>query len=353
MRNSETISAPATGRAWSGFLRTFFLGCFGLLAGVALLNLWANPEGLFGTKFLPPVIADHRPEKAYLLATRRPKPEALILGSSRAMKIEPALVERYTGLRAFNAAVFYGYAEDDYALLRYAVERAGIRPRLVIIGLEWATFAPDPRNDYLNRPNQLSEYLPERTPALRYAELASTAISWPETSLSLQAIDKFFLQRTPPAPQMHIEPDGYLIRDVEERAKADGSFQLDHQMLYSRKLYQQRLRSFSFSAERVLYFEKLLQYCRARQIRVMVFATPLHHQIFADQDAADRQREQAALETMRALSEQGGASFDDYTHVESFGGAADAFFDGTHIDAQNATLLVTKMLAARSTRALQ
>ena len=320
---------------------------------VALLNLWANPEGLFPTRFLPPVIADHRPEKAYLLATRAPKPEALILGSSRAMKIEPALVERYTGLRTFNAAVFYGYAEDDYALLRYAVERAGIKPRLVIVGLEWATFSPDPRNEYLTRPNQLSEFLPGKPVGLRYAELAGAAISWPETSLSLQAIDKFVLQRTPPELQLHIEPDGYLVRDVDERAKANGSFQLDHQMLYSRKLYQQRLRSFAFSPERVRYFQELLQYCRDRHIRVMVFATPVHHQIFADEDVADRQREQAALETMRVLAERGGATFDDFTHVESFGGEPDAFFDGTHIDAHNATLLAARMLAARSARALQ
>lgn len=324
-----------------------------MLGAVALFNIWANPEGLFPTKFLPPVIADHRPEKAYLLATSTSRPEALILGSSRSMKIEPALVERYTGLKTFNAAVFYGYAEDDYALLRYAVERAGVRPKLVIIGLEWATFAPDPRNDYLNRPNQLSEFLPGRHAALRYAELAGAAISWPQTSLSLEAVDRFVLQRTAPALQMHIEPDGYLIRDVDERAKADGSFRLGNQMVYSRKLYQQRLRSFSFAPERVRYFQELLQYCRDRRIRVMVFATPVHHQIFADEDAADQQRERAALDTMRALTEQGGATFDDFLHVENFGGEPDAFFDGTHIDARNATLLTARMLAARSARALQ
>lgn len=334
-------------------MRTFLLTCFGSLAAVALFNVWANPEGLFPTRFLPPVIADHRPEKAYLLATRTPKPEALVLGSSRSMKIEPALVERATGLKTFNAAVFYGYAEDDYALLRYAVERAGIRPKLVIIGLEWATFAPDPRNDYLNRPNQLSEFLPGKPAALQYAELAGTAISWPETSLSLQAVDKFVLRRTPPALQMHIEADGYLIRDVDERAKADGTFRLGNQMVYSRKLYQQRLRSFAFDSERILYFQKLLAYCRARHIRVMAFATPVHHQIFADENAADQEREHAALDTMRDLAEQGGATFDDFSHVESFGGDPDAFFDGTHIDAHNATLLITRMLAARSARALQ
>ena len=347
------VLAPSQPPAWPAFVRSFFLGCFGFLTLVALFNLLTNPEGVFATRFLPPVIADHRPEKAYLLATRTPKPEALILGSSRAMKIEPALVERYTGLRTFNAAVFFGYAEDDYALLRYAVERAGIRPKLVIIGVEWATFAPDPRNQYLDRPNQLSEFLPGRPAPMRYAQLAGTAISWPETSLSLESVDKFILRRKPPELQMHIEADGYLVRDVDERQKANGSFQLAPLMVYSRKLYQQRLRAFTFDPERVRYLQELLQYCRERHIRVMVFATPVYHQLYEDEDAADRQREQSALETMRALSEQGGASFDDFSHVESFGGDPEAFFDGTHIDAQNATLLATRMLAARSARALQ
>lgn len=361
MRDPQSITGAAAAPApvlspqphWSAFLRTFFFCCIVFLVAVALFNLWANPEGLFPTKFLPPVIADQRPEKVYLLSTRRPKPEALVLGSSRTMKIEPTLVERYTGLRTFNAAVFGGYTEDDYALLRYAVEKAGIQPRLVIIGVEWENFADDPRNNYLTRPNPLSEYLPGTPAWLGYLDLVGTAISWPETSLSLDAVGKFVLRRTPPPPQIHIEPDGYLIRDQDERAKANGTFQLGHLMVYSRKIYQQRLRSFSFHPERVRYFQELLQYCRQRHIRVMVFATPVYHEIFEGEDAADRQREQAAVDTMRTLAEQGGASFDDFLHVESFGGEPEAFFDGTHIDTRNATLLTAAMLAPRSARALQ
>lgn len=324
-----------------------------LLAAVALFNLWANPEGLYPTKFLPPVIADHRPEKIFLMSTRHPKPEALVLGSSRSMKIEPALVERYTGLKTFNAAVFQAYTEDDYALLRYAVEKAGIRPKLVIIGVEWANFSDDPRNTYLTRPSPLSEYLPGQPAWRGYLDLVGTAISWPETSLSLDAVGKFVLRRTPPPRQIHIEPDGYLIRDQDERAKANGTFQIAHLMVYSRKLYEQRLRSFYFLPERVRYFQEMLQYCRERHIQVMVFATPVYHEIFDGESSEDRQREQAAIDTMRALAEQGGASFDDFLHVESFAGEPEAFFDGTHIDTRNATLLTARMLASRSARALQ
>src|SRR5205814_5789343 len=88
------------------------------------------------------------------------KPEALLLGSSRLMTIAPSEVEKRTGLRTFNAAVNAAYTEDFYVLLRYAMERAGARPKLVLIGLDVeALHNHEPENEYLLQPNALGAYL--------------------------------------------------------------------------------------------------------------------------------------------------------------------------------------------------
>jgi len=141
---------PPAPEVWNRFVRWFLLLLALQLGVVATMNYLVNPRGMHSTTLLRPVVANVRAEKAYLLKHMQPKPQALILGSSRVMKIAPATVERLTRLRTFSAGNLTAYTEDHYVTLRYAVEQAGAQPRLVLLGLELeALHDHEPMNEFL------------------------------------------------------------------------------------------------------------------------------------------------------------------------------------------------------------
>src|ERR1043166_8398332 len=81
--------APPTEGNWSSFTRAFFVVItIGLLA-VAAFNYVVNPMDYYPPRIVPPAVWDARAIKTRLLGEMQPKPRALILGSSRAMKIDP------------------------------------------------------------------------------------------------------------------------------------------------------------------------------------------------------------------------------------------------------------------------
>src|SRR5437868_6833021 len=102
----------------------FFLGALLIqLAVVATFNIVVNPYRLYRSQWVPPVIQDDYTAKMELL--RHCQPRLLVLGSSRVRKLEPAYLQRCTGLPAFNMGVASSLPEDWICLFRYATEGLG------------------------------------------------------------------------------------------------------------------------------------------------------------------------------------------------------------------------------------
>src|SRR5947209_13418256 len=135
----ESITASAD-QSWVGFFLRFGVTLGALLLAVAIFNYCMNPMALYETTLFPSLAWNARGIKPELLRRMQPKPEALILGSSRSWKISPAEVQRLTGLRTFNLAVDGGMAEDDYLLLQHAITRSQIKPKLILVGVDVETF---------------------------------------------------------------------------------------------------------------------------------------------------------------------------------------------------------------------
>ena len=125
------------------------------LAATAILFLAAagvfrivDPRDDFGTGWFPVIIRDSRIEKMRLFSAN-PESSAiqgLVLGSSRAMKLSPAVLQAHTGLKFFNFAVDSGRAEDDLAIPRW-VRQQGARPALLVIGLDLEALHNDDVSD--------------------------------------------------------------------------------------------------------------------------------------------------------------------------------------------------------------
>lgn len=343
----ETPGGLRTAPEWRAFVFKFLILLGIALVAIAGLNYLVNPLGVFAPELLPPVALNTRPAKAKLLSELRPPPQALILGSSRVMKIDPAEIERRTGLRAFNAGVNAAFAEDYYAFLRYAVERAEARPKLVIIGADVESFDDhSPPNEYLLQPNALGRFVaPPEDAALEWRRFTGL-FSVLQTKLSFVAL----YQRLGGVPRQaaQFEADGYLRGDPWRRLKEAGELDVAGRAAE----YGARYASYQAPApERVAYLAKAARYARERGARVVVFLTPIHPDLRARLQPygyENRRREVADALAQACAAE--GCEFFDLTDPQSFAADLGGFHDGAHIDEHNAALLLDKILGGTETK---
>ena len=107
------------------FLLGFVIGLILLGASVTTLNVLADPYGYAGSGLFATAILSDRPIKACLIERLPTAPSLMILGSSRAEKIQPSQLQRLTGLAGFNAAVSSGTPDDAWSFANLLHERAG------------------------------------------------------------------------------------------------------------------------------------------------------------------------------------------------------------------------------------
>lgn len=333
-----------TESAWAAFCRSFCVFGAAGLALIATLNFVVNPLRRYPPRLFPSALWDVRSIKTSLLRARQPKPEILILGSSRSMKIDPVLVERLSGLRAFNASVESAMAEDDYAMLRYAVEDAGIQPRIVLIGIDVEALHDQRKISDNPTPHpELDKYLGlDRSSIGRDAAALLTA---DQTSYSLQSIRQT-LAHDAPSSRTRFDDNGYLHYVKWEAERASGHYDYESKFRKSVGEYQGRFGQYkSVSKPRLRYLKAAIDYCHARHIGVRLFITPLSPRLaehLRPYGYFDRSRE-VARDVATLL--QPGDGFHDFSDVASFGGSADHFYDGAHMDEQNAALLTERLLA--------
>jgi hypothetical protein len=111
---------PAVEHA-AGSTRRFVLATLAsaaaLLLAVLAFDAVVDPWGQLGTGLFPTLIPTDRPVKVGLIDRLLRPPQFVVLGSSRALKIDPAYLQRKLGQRGFNAAVSDGQPEDAWAFL--------------------------------------------------------------------------------------------------------------------------------------------------------------------------------------------------------------------------------------------
>lgn len=337
----------------AGFARAFFLTAALLLGTVSSTNALADPLDLYPWQIVPPVVMAERDEKARLISEAEERPEILVLGSSRSMKLRPALIQQVSGRVAFNASVYSARAEDWYAMLRFTLEQ-GVTPKYVLLGVDLEAFhnrvPPDSR---LLRSEILSPYLSEReSVAERVKALLFDSVSLQNLRHSWKSLTQRF--REPVPARTAFEADGYLRYLLWEDQIRRGSFVPDYDG--SVEEYLNRYAGFTeLSPERKLYFEKLLVLAKENGVQIIAFQTPLHQRTM---DSLKRHRQYDRLEAelqafMESLAGQHrNLRFLDLSDVTVFGGDPADFYDGAHMGEQNADLLVLYLLKAVQPNAL-
>ncbi len=275
----------------------------------------------------------------------QPRPEALIIGSSRIMKLDPELVERMTGLPTFNAGVNTAMTEDYYVLLRYALEHAHLPLKLVIVGVDVDAFHDrEPINDYLLQPNLLGSYLQKGEARHATWKRFTTLFNGYQTKLSFVSLWDSLIHKHKEV--YHFEPNGYLHFDKFEAERATGHYDLDSKIAVTVDQYLRRYEGYNrLSAERLDYFERMLRYAREHQLRVLVFLTPAHPKLLAALDARHyEERRKEVLDAVGEICSRYKVPFKDLSRIEQFDGRAANFFDGVHPDETNSAKIVNVLL---------
>jgi len=350
-RGAATTAANSAAELdWRRFVRRFAAGLTLLLCLLATFNYLVNPMGRHAPRLLPPVTWNSRPVKAALLRQQQPPPQALILGSSRALKIDPKLVRELTGLPAFNAAVLSAMAEDDLAMLRYAVEDVGAQPRLLVIGVDVEMFHDHlPVDAGLLETPALRRFVPsapQRFPAWQHF---ASLLSWEETKLSWRSVRNALTGY--PTTWNYFDADGYGHYALLEKERASGKpYPLERRVDAVAAEYVGRYEGYTaLSGERVRSFEQMLEYAQAHGIRVVLFITVIHPRVLRVIEPHNYPERYAEVKRLlEQLSAKYGApavSLYDFSRVEAFGGSNDWFYDGSHVDERNAELMTRKMLS--------
>jgi len=321
------------------FLRGLAARSVFLLAATVGLNLLVDPLGVYGSRLFEPIVLRTRGAKLYLYEQTRPAPAIVILGSSRSFSVDPQYVEAKTSRKAFNAAVG-GAGIRDYLEFARCFAARGSFPSLLIVavGVEQAlspgrTFE---RNDLMEDCLHPQSTLSDRVQAYR------GLFTLEETWASLRVLGLEVTGR--PAPAYSFGRDGMIrglgtpsprLRDQDvsdSLAAAWGPGNFTHDRL---------------SPESIGQIRQLLDLCRDRGARVIVYLPPYHPRAVTlylreSQFASARSH---LLEQLASWATEYPLRFYDFTEVGLFGGREEMFDDASHPTTDADRLMLDIMLA--------
>lgn len=330
------------------FVLLFSLSTVSLLGSVAVLNFCVDPSALYGPDAFTPVIQTSRAEKLRLLQQLPQQPDGLILGSSRVLKLEPSFIENETGLTFFNAGVNYARPEDHLAWIRYWIELYGQPPEFVILGIDPSSFddavAPDAR---LVAEHQLARELPDFLTLEDRLARWKALLSWRETKLSLRSLKTHWLDGGPPAPVEHYLPDGQIVYDKRESEIKEGVYDFPAALEFNQGEYLAKYQQFQSASERRMNcFQSTVRLCRAYQIELIVFVTPMHPELatYLDHHSDFEARRDEVIESAKKITLGNAFSFVDLSDIRSFDGDPDCFVDGVHPLEPNTRKMVKRLL---------
>jgi hypothetical protein len=343
------IQPAAPGWSRPAFWRALVLTWAITLGFAAILNVVVDPFGIYGTGVFPRAQVNNYEEKLKLFDEFQPPPQALILGSSRVMSLDPETVTRLTGKRCFNFSVPGAKTETYYAILELALEH-GAPIDTLIIGAEPEAFHPtlpiEPEARFV--PEYSKHFIHDPHGQATFLEKLSLILTLDQVSESISSLTRLFKSKTGQS-KLEYRPDGFSVEIEREAEIAAGTFDLNARIDSRIRKYPERSMRLSkfkgLSERRKQYWTDLLNLCRERGIRLYVIMPPAHPRLvrLLDELGAGGVFKEVADYLSSTVSGAGGI-FRDYTRIESFGGDPSLFYDEIHVRPANGDRLLEKLL---------
>lgn len=331
------------------FVRTFLAASLASLAALVAVDIAVDPTQTWGTGLFAPLTWTARAQKVELLTrTSTTKPELLVLGSSRAMKVEPRRLAKRFGLAAFNAAVNSARTEDYVAMLRYATEEVGLSPKVIVLGVDIEAFHETlPVDHRLATSRELSPKVPDLNRFAIWVDGIADATTVDHLMLSIRSI-RYTVSKNRPAAKYRFDDDGWIDYLDWDPAVDKGTHDLATEVERTRLIYLDRFKNFDKPGDgRIAHFEQFLAICRERTIRVYAYTTTLHPKVIAslEQHTSYRAVSEAVQRILQSAHDRGDLVFFEASTIDRFGGDPALFYDGAHMQVENERRMLDKLFA--------
>jgi hypothetical protein len=268
--------------------------------------------------------------KADLLAKLARPPQVLIFGGSRAVRFEPAYLQRLTGLPGFNLALQNGRPEDAWAFIAYARRIfPGLRPR-VLWFVHVEAFRKQRLSPGVTDDPRLARAFP---PSLIAAERAKPDPTNP-------------VARAKELAQTTYGPDGVVLRNRYNIRAARG-YTLERGLAWSIAKAEERYRhpqpALDPRAQR--YFEKTLALENELGRTPVIVFMPTQPELMAAIRASWQQRHDRVMTYLDSLKERYRFTVIDLSDLSSVPEAdPNAFYDGIHVRLSNARRILQEVV---------
>ena len=334
--------------------------CLGLMALVAVFNALVDPFGTVGTGLVPTAIWSDRTTKVSLIDALKTPPQLIVLGSSRAMKIQPGYLQRLTGLPGFNAAVSAGVPADAWAFVNLLHDHfPDTHPRYLWL-FDVEELHPSPLDPALTDQPQLARFF--SSSARQEASLRSVTwlFSWDTFWTSVRSLRAYFtheeraetdtgtLQTTRTKPSLsEFAPDGFRRFDFHDSLLARG-----HTLA---KELPGTIRDYTHTYNAMYphldpleeqYVEKTLGLMNQLGATPVIVLSPYQPQLLAAlRPLGWNTRHRQVLQFLQSLHARYRFVLLDMTHIATFHGSPSNFYDGVHMRLRNVHRLLRTAVA--------
>lgn len=225
---------------------------------VAAINYVIDPYGIYhfsGHSYNYNKIIDSDPYRSKAFQVKKYQPEAIVLGTSRAMRLNPPSIESLTGENAYNIGLSAATPYIDFKYLEYAI-KVDKNLKTVYLGLDFEVF----EKNYLPHANYDEQRL---TSFLYTQDLFATLLS--ESALK-------------DSRKVVMDNINNTSNYTEHRYLGDGSF--DETLVYPPNTNESTLHvmpaSFQLSSDSMLYIEKMKELCEQNDLSLYIYISPVH-----------------------------------------------------------------------------
>ncbi len=340
----DEVHVPDDDRA-GPFMMQFAAVAIVIALGVAGFYATVDPHDKFPSDIYRPLIVDWTESKLNLLDRQDEMPATVILGSSRAMALEPKYIAQ-TGLGpapAFSLAIPSSTSKDHKLLYDFFVARDAA-PDVMVVTLDMDVRAEVPS---VAQGSAAYARLTGRTPDIidRVSQVgkAFSVGGIVDTGRVLY----FNHVAAYPAERMVLLEDGATDFPFIAERRAAGTFNLEsaidaHLAAQVRPYYATE----EPSMVALGYIEDLAHAASANGTRLHVIVPPVHP-LLAERLAVEvawlAQHEEAVVDRLKGTCSSSVTIY-DFRELETFGGDPEDFFDGWNYMEKNGRLLVDAMI---------
>lgn len=277
--------------------------------------------------------ASDRTYKLDLINHLKSPPQLLVFGGSRGTRFDPRLLEKLTGLRTFNAAFSNGRPTDDWALTCYCLQRAPDVKLHCFWAIQPSIFYQKVLDPGLLQDPRLARYFPQKM----LDDAVPDQIAYVARGLPL-----FW------APS-EFAADGLMTNNWYDYLASQGRT-LDESL---RQYVAAQIANRHGTGQRTswglnqMYFAMTIGLFNSIGVTPVLVIMPTHPYVIQALGAAQFERRRVRLlNFLEFLKEKYRIAVLDYSHISSFHGDPNAFYDGVHVTEKNANLIARAAVRA-------